>query len=297
MKTNIFLIHFKRAVSDIKNNSFLSSVTLVTIVLSILIVSTFGLFIVNVSDVMTSWKKGIRIMAYLKTDTHEADVSKTKDLILNIANVDNVTFINRNEAMKYLKEQMKRQASLFENLTSNPLPDAFEIRIKTSDKKWENIELIAEKIESLNAVSDVEYGQKWIGRFINIFNLFRLGAFAVGIIFMMVTIFIMANTIRLALYSRREEVEIMRLVGAEEGFITAPFYIQGVLQGAAGGLGGILILFICYILISSNIEQSLASSVFNIRFLPLKAVAGIIISSMTVGWLGCYISLKQFKNS
>jgi cell division transport system permease protein len=110
----------------------------------------------------------------------------------------------------------------------------------------------------------------------------------------MAAVFFVANTIRLVLYSRRDEVEIMRLVGAEDRFIKTPFYIEGIIQGAVGGIIGLGALFIVFTIISSNVSQDITSGMFQIRFLPSLILVAIVISSMIVGWLGCFVSLKQF---
>ena len=110
----------------------------------------------------------------------------------------------------------------------------------------------------------------------------------------MATVFIVANTIRLVLYSRREEVEIMRLVGATDRFIKTPFYIEGLIQGALGGIIGLAALFAVFMFISLNVEQSFTSGFFHIRFLPLEVSCGIIMCSMFAGWSGCYLSINRF---
>lgn len=115
-----------------------------------------------------------------------------------------------------------------------------------------------------------------------------------GGLFFLATILIVANTIRLVLYSRREEVEIMRLVGATDGFIKTPFYLEGLIQGALGGLIALVLLFVIFLVISSSLEKGLASALLTIRFLSIEAFFGILLLSMSVGWLGCYLSLKQF---
>jgi cell division transport system permease protein len=189
---------------------------------------------------------------------------------------------------------MKRQSSLFENLKENPLPDAFEIRLKISFQNQEKVEILATRLESFPQVDEVEYGQRWLGQFTNFFNLFRLTGYAMGGLFFMAALLIVANTIRLVLYSRRDEVEIMRLVGATDSFIKAPFYIQGLIQGAFGGIIGLAALFVGFLLLSSSMEREISPGLFTIRFLSPGAFCGIILGSTFVGWIACYLSLKQF---
>jgi cell division transport system permease protein len=287
-------LFYKKALQDIMANRLLNSISVITIALSILIVSAFTLFFINASDIMNAWKQGVRIMAYLKPDASAVNLSELKKKILGFYGVQDVRFISKQEALEQLRNQMQRQSSLLENLKHNPLPDAFEVRMIASSHQVEKIEILATQIESLPFVEDVEYGQAWLGRFNNIFNLFRLTGFAVGGLFCMAAVFIVANTIRLVFYSRREEVEIMRLVGATDGFIKAPFYMEGLILGAAGGILGLGTLFITFILISSNVEKDLSLGLFNIRFFSLWTLGGILLGSMFVGWLGCYLSLKQF---
>ncbi len=288
------IIYSKRAIKDILDHRFLSVTTIITIAVSVLIVGAVALFLMNANDIMNTWKKGIRVMVYLKPDIPEIKIGELERRIQGMDGVRDVQFISKNEALQRLKNQMKRQPSLLENLKENPLPDAFEIRLGESFQNRNRIEALAERLSSLVQVEDVEYGQIWLGRFMSIINLFRLTGYAMGGLFFLAAVFIVANTIRLVLYSRREEVEIMRLVGATDGFIKAPFYIEGLIQGALGGMIGLAVLFVIFLLVSLNVEQGLTAGLFTIRFLSPGASGGILVCSMFVGWLGCYLSLKQF---
>lgn len=290
----MMMLFFKRAIDDIFQNRFLNFVTIITISLTILIASAFILFFVNTGEIINSWKRGLRIMAYLKPGIHNADLTNLKRTIQSLDGVHTLRFISKQEAIDRLKAQMQHQSSLFENLTENPLPDSFEIRMTASTGSWQKIEFLAAQIGSLTMIEEVEYGRRWIGRFVRIISLFRLAGYAMGALFFMATVFIIANTIRLVIYSRREEVEIMRLVGATDSFIKMPFYIEGLIQGAVGAAMGLVMLFISFFFISSNIEQGFSPGLFRLRFLSPTTIGGILLGSMLVGWLGCYISLKQF---
>ena len=283
----------RRAIEDILRNRFLNIITIVTISLSILIVSAFILFFINTNEFVNIWKDGIPAMAYLKPKVEESELSIIKENIQALG-VQHVRYISKEEALNTLKAQMKSQSSLFQNLSENPLPDAFEIRIIAPGDDWKKIESFAIQIESLEQIEEVEYGQKWLGRFVHVFRLLRFAGYALGGIFFMATIFIVANTIRLVIYTRNEEIDIMRLVGATDRFIKIPFYFQSIFQGALGAIIGLTALYILFQFLTSGVEHGLLSGFFQIRFVPMKILLSIIGGSMLVGWIGCYLSLKQY---
>ena len=289
------IIFLKRAIKDIFSNKFLNIVTITTIALSVIILSSFAIFFINVSDMMSSWKKGLRIIAYLKPDVSRSFIPDIKLKIEEMNGVRSVGFISKEEALSLMKKQMKRQASLLENLKENPLPDAFEIHMIPSSSNWDTIEPLSLMIESLDSVEDVEYGQKWFGRVASILNVFRFACYAIGCLFFAASVFIVANTSRLVFYLRREEIEIMRLVGATDTFIKVPFYIESVIQGILGGITGIVIFYLLYVFVISSIAADFASGFISIRFLSLKVCCIIIFCSIFAGWLGCFVSLKRFQ--
>ncbi len=285
--------YFKKALIDIQSNRFLNFITIMTIALSILVISIFMLFFENTSRLLESWNQGGRAMVYLKKEFTIDQMPKLKEKISSTGDIIEITFISKDQALEKLKKDISSRSAFLKTLKDNPLPDAFEIRMKVS-KDFSKVQQVAENIKGLDLVEDVEYGQGWLGRFLNIFNLFKITGYLMSSLFFLIALFITANTVRLAFYSRQTEVEIMRLVGATEGFIKAPFYVEGLLQGILGGILGLLILMICFFAVSSGISESLASYVFiDIRFLSLTTIGIIILSSTFLGWFGCYLSLRQ----
>jgi cell division transport system permease protein len=285
---------YQRAVKDILDNRFLTAITVITIALSILIAAAFALFFINAGDILNIWQKGIRMMVYLKPDTSDAGRLDTKYRLQSIAGVQKTRFISKEEALQKLKHQMAHYSALLDNLKENPLPDAFEITVKPTARNSTELSFLAERIGALSTVDEVEYGQQWIQRFSNIINLFRLAGYGIGTLFFMATVFIVANTIRLVLYSRRDEIEIMRLVGATDRFIKIPFYLQGMIQGGLGTLMGLLALLAGYYSLTVHFNQSASSQLIALRFFSPGNCAAIICGGVVVGWLGCWVSLKQF---
>lgn len=284
----------KKAFQDIVNNRFLNTVTVITIGLSVLIVSSFALLIINTDALLNSWKKGIRVLVYLKPEATEANRLDLNYLIQKIDGVEETRFISKEKALVFLKDKMKHQSSILENLPTNPLPDAFEIRVKSSSQDMKEIEALAVEIEALPHVEQVEYGQHWIKRLTSITGVFKFVGYVMGGLFVVATLFIIANTIRLVLYSKKDEIEIMKLVGATHRFIKAPFYIEGLILGALGSVIGIVALFVAYRLVLANFQQSLFGGTFEAGFLAVEHSLGFVVGSMLVGWLGCFLSLKQF---
>jgi cell division transport system permease protein len=287
----------QRAVKDILENRFLNAVTIITIALSVLIVSAFGLFFLNGQDLFNAWKKGVRLMVYLQPGTSDAQRLDTRHRLKDFAGIKSIRFISKDDALKLMKERMPRQSSLLDNLKENPLPDAFEITLVGETYSPDKIEFLAQRIENLPTVSGVEYGQQWIERFANVFNLFKLAGYGMGAMFFMATVFIAANTIRLVLYSRREEIHIMRLVGATDRFIKFPYYLEGLLQGFFGSLVGLGALYAAYSAVGSQFQQTLSAEMVTIRFFSMVSCAVIIAAGMATGLLGSYFSLKQFMKA
>jgi cell division transport system permease protein len=288
---------YQRAIKDILENRFLTAITVITIALSIMIAAAFALFFINAGDMLNIWQKGIRMMVYLKPDVSEAGRLDTKFRLQSIAGVQEARFISKSEALEKLRQQMEHHSALLDNLKSNPLPDAFEVIVQPTARTSTELSFLAERIRALSTVDEVEYGQQWIQRFSNIINLFRLAGYGIGALFFMATVFIVANTIRLVLYSRRDEIEIMRLVGATDRFIRIPFYLQGMIQGGVGTLIGLLVLFGGYFSLIAHVGQNVSSDLISLRFFSPAVCGGMICGGILVGWLGSWVSLKQFMKT
>ena len=283
----------KKALADIRSNRFLNFITIITISLSILVVSVFTLFFENASRVIQEWNQGGRAMVYLQPDFSPGALPLLEADIRALGGIEEMTFISRDEALEKLKKEMSDRSGFFDTLKDNPLPHALEIRMQRLDS-YEKVSALAGRIQALAQVESVEYGQDWLGRFLNIFHLFKTTGYAMCSLFLLIALFITANTVRLAFHSRELEVEIMRLVGATESFIKTPFYVEGAIQGFLGGVFGLGILLAAYLSILSGMARNPeVQTLIELHFLSVEAIIILISSSTFLGWFGCYISLKQ----
>jgi cell division transport system permease protein len=276
---------------------FLNTLTIISIAMAVLIFSAALLFFVHADRLLHIWLADLRIMVYLKKDISEAETGHIREQIQKMPEVAELVFIPKEKALKRFRQQMGKQASLAEGLRENPLPDSFEVRLFLSAGNWNAVAPLAGQIAEMAKVEDVEYGEQWLGKFIHILNLFRMSAYVLGGIFFLAAVFFVANTIRLVLWSRREEIEIMRLFGATESFIKDPFYLQALFMGTAGGVSGLGGLYLILQIISQNTAVYVPQEFFQLRFLPLETALAILAGSMLTGWTGCFFSLRQFLKS
>jgi len=286
--------YFQRALKDLWDNRFLTTITVMTIALSVLIAATFALFFINAGSALNLWKKEIRMMAYLKPDAAAVDAQATRQQLQQIGAIREMIFVSKQDALERLKRQMPGNADLIDSLAVNPLPDAFEIVIDPAFSTGPQLAGVADSIGAIDTVAEVEYGQQWIQRFANVIYLFSLVGYAIGALFFLATAFIVANTIRLVLYSRREEMDIMRLVGATDGFIKIPYYLQGMMQGGLGAGIGLGLLYAAFHVLVTRYAPTMTGGLFTFNFLAPRLCAALIGGGIVVGWLGCFASLKQF---
>jgi len=182
-----------------------------------------------------------------------------------------------------------------DGLDFNPLPSSFFIELKEDFRGLESVESVARRLLAMEGVEEVEYGREWIDRFETLMMFLKLGMTAVGGVLAVGLLFIISNTIKLSVYSRLDEIEIMKLVGATNSFIKAPFIIEGIIQGFLGAIVSLLSLIIVYKIIISRINDSviLTFGLSDISFIHPKAMLAMIIAGTSLGLIGSVLSLGR----
>ena len=286
--------YVKRALENMAGNFFLTGTTLFTIALSVLIAGAFFLFFENAARITGDWNQGIRVMAYLDSEFTPKDLARVTTDLGSIHGVEDIWFISREASLEQLQRDLASSGVILSDLGENPLPHTLEILLSPSLDTLDDVEAFAAAAQQKAHVQEVVYGHGWVETFLPMVNTLNMGALGLGSLFVLMALFVSANTVRLAFCAKQEEIEIMRLVGATDAFINTPFYLEGMLQGFCGGTVGLAILFFLFRWVRGEIPQEASFiPLLDIQFLSFPVVALIMGAGVFLGWLGCFISLKQ----
>ena len=294
MRIGLLVYFLRKALENIWINPFLSLVTLSTIAISMLILGLFSLIYLNVQQSLHQMGGELQITAYLQEtiSSEQAEVLRSK--VADWPEVEGITYISKEQALALFRSQLREYAGILEGLKENPLPASLELTLMPQYGRSGNIKEFSTRLGRLPGVADVQYGRKWMAKLRVFVEVMKLVGITVGGLLLIATIFVISNTIKLTFYSRREELEIMRLVGATDFFIKAPFLIEGLLHGlggallAAGGLS-LLILFLF-----SHLDLPLRLAVMAGSLPTGQLVAGFLGLGLLLGVLGSMVSLRRF---
>lgn len=289
---------FARALLNIRQNLLVNILTVFTISLSVLIFSLLLLLYINLEKVSDQWSEKVQVTAYFD---HELSVDEQKSIMSGVKSLDGTyktTYVSKNEALKRFRDRLKGQDALLEDVSADILPSSIEIQLKKGYRGGEALNSYTERLKKIPGISEIQFGEDWVRRFNNFMDFMKMLGLFVGGFLVLAVVFIVANTIKLTIYSRKDEVELLGLVGATRMFIKIPFLIEGVLQGAAGAVLAIVILFGLYYGFLHNTGNFISFNPLEgeIIFLPETYIAGIFSGSVILGFLGSITSLRRFIN-
>jgi cell division transport system permease protein len=286
----------RKAYRDIRRNLWVNGVSIGIIVFTLLIFSIFLLVLINLNKLLVHWEGKIQVISYLKDGISTNEVKHLEKHILDLREVRSIKYVSKSDSTILFKGFFGNQKGILEGLDLDILPASFEIQLKKEFYRGQRVNEFVKKLSRLKGITDIQYGQEWITRLSIIVHLLRWGQWIVGGILFLAISFIISNTIKLSIYSRKEEIEIMRLVGATDGFIKIPFLIEGFFQGVSGAILSVGLLFLFYqsFLLKSGpfMKAYLGPIVFS--FLPWNSIGGVLLVGIFLGFLGSSLSLARF---
>jgi len=294
MRLRLAPYFIKQALTNIMDNRVFHAIGLGTMVVSLLIFGTFLLLFVNLDTWIQGWGHSLTMSVYLEDGIDDTQIEKVGAFIKDLPGAKIERFISKDDALRDLKGAFGSQAGLLNGLLKNPLPASFEVVFKESKTKRPGPESMKRDLEGLKGVTEVQYSEEWLKRFEGLMRMVRLVGFIIGGLLCMGILFIVTNTIKLTIYSRREEIEILKLVGATDWFVKTPFLLEGVIQGILSGILALLALFSGYLLLSTKKMYFLGLAVLDFAFLPREYAISIILMSMLLGLVGSFIAVGRF---
>ncbi len=293
--SNTFSWFFREAIRRIWVSKRTSFVAIVMIAISLLIVGAFLLVAENLGRAAARWQGKSRIVIYLDTSATPQDAKAVDDYLAARSELANRRYVTREEALTRFKSYFANLSEVVGQLDENPFPPSYEVEI---DPRLAQSRGLANNIVALRAmrgVDQVQYDWEWLTRLRRAINIINIIGLIAGGILGIAACFTIANVIRLTMMLYREEIEIMRLVGATERIIRGPFLIEGLLQGTLGGILAIVLLFASYEAARRSLapSASILWSFLFLGFLPWQKIAALVAGGMFAGWFGSWLSVRE----
>lgn len=265
-----------------------------TIALALFVLGGFLIVTANLERLGAEWSRAAEVSVYL-TDTvtpqerHAIEIALTPGSL--VASQD---FVSKAEALARFKQTFTDLASTADGLGDNPLPASIEVRLQPGATVADGIESLAQRIRAMPGVADVRYDRQWLNRLQSAIRVVRAVGLVLATFLTVAAALTVANVVRLALHARRDEIEIMHLVGAPNAYVRGPFVMEGVLQGGIGALIALVALGAAFFGMRGRYLQPLASAVSlpSVQFLPVELCLLLVVGGMAVGCLGGWIAAR-----
>jgi cell division transport system permease protein len=263
-----------------------------------LIISVFAVFLclaANVENAIGLWKREIGLVLYLKSDLTMEELNRIKIMIDSDPAVDRSRYISPSEAWEELNRKIKLDSGMPGSLGDKSLPGIIEAKLKKPFWELETGPALVARLSRLPGVDEVDYGQEWIGRANRFFRLVETILFGLCLLLAVAAIFVIGNTIRLIIMNRREEIEILNLLGASPGFIASPYLLEGLIQGLGGGVVAMILAFLAYRIGIVPLFQTFGFiGDINLSFLSINTSLGVVMAGGVTGLLGSGLSVRKY---
>lgn len=289
-----FQRYFRDAAKSVIRNFSLSLASISCIAITLIVVSLSIIVSYNVENFMETIKKDVTMVIFLDGDTTEDQRAAVESSIKSTGNVEKLTYKSKEDYAKEFANENETLKTIIEGWTTetNPLLDSFELKVKDI----ENIKDTATTIKKIKHVNSVKYSEDTVEQLATMFSAIEKGCIIAVVALILVTAFLIANTIKLAIYSRKREIEIMRLVGASNISIKVPFIIEGLFLGVIGSIIPIILTIYGYISIYDFFGGKISTFAKLIEPTPFVYLSSVLllIIGILVGMFGSYQAVKKY---
>lgn len=274
------------ALRTVKRHKGLTSISIVIMSLSLLMLAVFLLATDNILKIVGQAQNEMKVYAYLDDSAGQSTIESLHRQILEMREVESVNFVSKEEALTDFRAQLGEDDDLLATLRVNPLPNSFWVTPKADYKTRDDMVTLAGKIEVLKGVEEVRYGKEFLDRFASVTNGLYFVNGVVGFIVILSALFIISNAVRLTVISRKKTIEILKLVGATNPYIVAPFIIEGAFQA---GVAAVLSLGLLY-----GVAEVSRRAIPDLSFFSPEKSAVYLVTCVLIGSLGSFLALRRF---
>lgn len=283
------------AVGSLRRGWRSSLLSIGTIAIAVFVLGGVLLLTENLEQIGDEWSRSAELSVYLNDEVTAPERAVIEQTLSGEALIAAHAFVSKDDALKRFKETFSDLAVTAGTLDSNPLPASYECRLQPASEAAGALEALAARLRALPGVNDVRYDRQWLDRLLQGVRLVRTGGLILCAILGLAAALTVANVVRLSLVARRDELDIMHLVGAPGVYVRGPFVVEGVLQGGAGALAALAALGVLFLSIRGAYLTPLAASlhVSRIQFLSFGLSLALIVGGMLVGCLGGTIASRR----
>lgn len=294
-KIRIFFHSIEEAFKSVFRNASLSIASISCIAITLILVAVSVILSYNVNSFTSDIEKDVTIVAFLDKEVTQEQIDEIKTKITNLNNIASIEFESKQQLIDEMKEENADLENILNQYTeeTNPLQDTYLVKV-------ENIETIgktAEEIENIEGVSIVKYGEGMVEDLVNVFDVVKNITYIVVIGLVLVTAFLISNTIKITIQTRKRQIEIMRLVGASNSFIKIPFFFEGLLLGALGSIIPIIACCYGYMYLYERFNGQLFTPIIklvNPDLIIFNIIFFVIAIGVVVGALGSYRAVRRY---
>ncbi len=289
-------VHYflSEALTSLWRSRLMNAVSVGTIAVSLFVLGAFLTVASRLGDVVSRWTQKVQVIVYLEDGTEDRVRESLANRLKEDPAVGSIDYVTREQALARFREMFRDLRALPEDLGENPFPASLEVSLKAERQSPAEVERLAGAFQAAPGVKEIQYDLLWIERLATGVRLVRgIGAFLGGIL-VVAGVFTISNVIRLTIYAREDELDIMRLVGATQAYVKGPFVAEGMIQGGLGGLLATVLLWAALQWLSRGLASSdvLGHAAFA---LPGGLGAMLVLGGMVVGVVGSWVSLRRLK--
>lgn len=290
-----FLYIVREAWANMRTNRTTTIVAILTTAFTLACVGIFLLLYVNLRNAAGWLQEDVKIMVYLDDGVASTGREALEQQLKMDRMVSGVLFISKEQALREFRAQFPADSHLLEGLGENPLPASFVVTLAQKYRSPESMQGWADRVQTMEGVAKVDYNQQWINVLAELIGYIELVAIGVGMLLSAASVTIIGNTIRLALFTRREEIEILRSIGATRTFIRIPYFLEGAMLGAFGSALSLGILKMGFELFRQQMQLTGRFSGIEsmLSFFPLSICMALIMAGMGLGLAGSVVSLLR----